>query len=57
MYVMIPSTIFFFILGVILGAVGLLIFSIILSKKQVKKNKENVEEFLKTFSINRKDDK
>lgn len=57
MYVMIPSTIFFFILGVILGAVGLLIFSIILSKRQVKKNKENVEEFLKTFSINRKDDK
>ena len=57
MYVMIPSTIFFFILGVITGAVGLLIFSIILSKRQVKKNKENVEEFLKTFSINRKDDK
>ena len=40
MYVMIPSTIFFFILGVILGAVGLLIFSIILSKKQEKKNKK-----------------
>lgn len=57
MYVMIPSTVFFFILGVITGAVGLLIFSIILSKRQVKKNKENVEEFLKTFSINRKDDK
>lgn len=57
MYVMIPSTVFFFILGVITGTVGLLIFSIILSKRQVKKNKENVEEFLKTFSINRKDDK
>lgn len=57
MYVMIPSTIFFFILGVILGAVGLLIFSIILSKKQVKKNKENVEEFLKNFNITGKDDK
>lgn len=57
MYVMIPSTIFFFILGVILGAVGLLIFSIILSKRQVKKNKENVEEFLKNFNITGKDDK
>lgn len=57
MYVMIPSTIFFFILGVILGAVGLLIFSIILSKKQVKKNKKNVEDFLKNFNITGKDDK
>lgn len=57
MYVMIPSTIFFFILGVILGAVGLLIFSIILSKRQVKKNKENVEDFLKNFNITGKDDK
>ena len=54
---MIPSTIFFFILGVILGAVGLLIFSIILSKKQVKKNKKNVEDFLKNFNITGKDDK
>ena len=57
MYVMIPSTIFFFILGVILGAVGLLIFSIILSKRQVKKNKKNVEDFLKNFNITGKDDK
>ena len=54
---MIPSTIFFFILGVILGAVGLLIFSIILSKKQEKINKKNVEKFLKTFNITGKDDK
>ena len=57
MYVMIPSTIFFFILGVILGAVGLLIFSIILSKKQVKKNKQTIEDFLKNFNITGKDDK
>ena len=54
---MIPSTIFFFILGVILGAVGLLIFSIILSKKQVKKNKQTIEDFLKNFNITGKDDK
>ena len=57
MYIMIPSTIFFFILGVITGFVLLFIILAILSKKQEKKNKENVEEFLKTFSINRKDDK
>lgn len=57
MYVMIPSTIFFFILGVITGFVLLFIILVILSKKQEKKNKQNVEDFLKTFSINRKDDK
>lgn len=57
MYVMIPSTVFFFILGVITGAVGLLIFSIILTKKQEKKNKKNVEDFLKNFNITGKDDK
>ena len=57
MYVMIPSTVFFYILGVITGAVGLLIFSIILSKRQVKKNKQTIEDFLKNFNITGKDDK
>lgn len=57
MYVMIPSNVFFFITGVITGVVCLFIFSIILSKKQAKKNKENVEEFLKNFNITGKDDK
>lgn len=54
---MIPSTIFFFILGVITGFVLLFIILAILSKRQVKKNKENVEEFLKNFNITGKDDK
>lgn len=57
MYVMIPSTIFFFILGVITGFVLLFIILAILSKKQEKKNKKNVEDFLKTFNVTRKDDK
>ena len=57
MYIMIPSNIFFFILGVITGFVLLFIILAILSKKQEKKNKQNVEEFLKTFNITGKDDK
>lgn len=56
MYIMIPSAVFFFILGVITGFVLLFIILAILSKRQVKKNKENVEEFLKTFA-NKKDGK
>lgn len=57
MYIMIPSTIFFFILGVITGFVFLFIILLILSKKQEKKNKKNVEDFLKNFNITGKDDK
>lgn len=57
MYVMIPSTVFFYILGVITGFVLLFIILVILGKKQEKKNKQNVEEFLKTFNITGKDDK
>ena len=57
MYVTIPSTIFFFILGVITGFVLPYIILAILSKKQEKKNKQTVEEFLKTFNITGKDDK
>lgn len=57
MYIMIPSTVFFYILGVITGFVLLFIILLILSKRQVKKNKENVEEFLKNFNITGKDDK
>ena len=57
MYVMIPSTIFFFILGVITGFVLLFIILVSLSKKQEKKNKKNVEDFLKNFNITGKDDK
>lgn len=57
MYVMIPSTIFFFILGVITGFALLFIILAILSKKQEKKNKKNVEDFLKNFNITGKDDK
>lgn len=57
MYIMIPSTIFFFILGVITGFVLLFIILAILSKKQEKKNKKNVEDFLKNFNITGKDDK
>ena len=57
MYIMIPSTVFFYILGVITGFVLLFIILLILSKKQEKKNKQNVENFLKNFNITRKDDK
>lgn len=57
MYVMIPSTVFFYILGVITGFVLLFIILVILSKKQEKKNKKNVEDFLKNFNITGKDDK
>lgn len=57
MYVMIPSTVFFYILGVITGFVLLFIILAILSKKQEKKNKKNVEDFLKNFNITGKDDK
>lgn len=57
MYVMIPSTVFFYILGVITGFVLLFIILLILSKKQEKKNKQNVEDFLKNFNITGKDDK
>lgn len=57
MYVMIPSTIFFFILGVITGFVLPYIILAILSKKQEKKNKQNIEDFLKNFNITGKDDK
>lgn len=57
MYIMIPSTVFFYILGVITGFVLLFIILLILSKKQEKKNKKNVEDFLKNFNITGKDDK
>lgn len=57
MYVMIPSTIFFFILGVITGFVLPYIILAILSKKQEKKNKQTIEDFLKNFNITGKDDK
>ena len=57
MYVMIPSTVFFYILGVITGFVLLFVILAILSKKQEKKNKKNVEDFLKNFNITGKDDK
>lgn len=57
MYVMIPSTVFFYILGVITGFVLLFIILVILGKKQEKKNKKNVEDFLKNFNITGKDDK
>lgn len=57
MYVMIPSTVFFFILGVITGFVLLFIILAILSKKQEKKNKQTIEDFLKNFNITGKDDK
>ena len=49
MYVMIPSTVFFYILGVITGFVLLFIILLILSKKQEKKNKKNVEDFFEKF--------
>lgn len=54
MYIMIPSTVFFYILGVITGFVLLFIVLLIISKKQQKKNEENVEKFLNTFA-NKKD--
>ena len=57
MYVMIPSTVFFFILGIITGCVLLFIILVILGKKQVKKNKQTIEDFLKNFNITGKDDK
>ena len=57
MYIMIPSTVFFYILGVITGFVLLFIILLILSKKQEKKNKQNIEDFLKNFNITGKDDK
>lgn len=57
MYVMIPSTVFFYILGVITGFVLLFIILLILSKKQEKKNKQYIEDFLKKFNITGKDDK
>lgn len=57
MYIMIPSNIFFFVLGVIVGFIVLIIILSILNNRMQKKNKENVEEFLKTFNIQKKDDK
>lgn len=57
MYVMIPSNIFFFTLGVIVGVILLFLILVMLSKKQQKKQKESVETFLKNFSIDEKDDK
>lgn len=57
MYVMIPSNIFFFTLGVIVGVILLFLILIMLSKKQQKKQKESVEDFLKNFNITGKDDK
>ena len=57
MYIMIPSTVFFYILGVITGFVLLFIILAILSKKQEKKNKQTIEDFLKTFNVTGKDDK
>ena len=54
---MIPSTVFFFILGIITGCVLLFIILVILGKKQVKKNKQTIEDFLKNFNITGKDDK
>lgn len=57
MYVMIPSNIFFFTLGVIVGVILLFLILVMLSKKQQKKQKESVEDFLKNFNITGKDDK
>ena len=56
MYIMIPSNIFFFVLGIIVGFVLLISIVLIINKRMLKKNKENVEEFLKTFNTQKKDD-
>lgn len=57
MYVMIPSNIFFFTFGFIVGFVSLIIILIIINKKIEKKNKQTAENFLKGLNINKKDDR
>lgn len=58
-YVMIPSNIAYFILGIVFTIVALVVIGVIASKKQEKKKQEITDKFIKEFtkSVNEKDKK
>ena len=58
MYVMIPSSVAWFVLGFISGIICFILLGIYLSRKQKKNNEKLVDKYLKTLSNkNNKDDK
>lgn len=58
-YVMIPSNIAYFVLGIVFTIIALIVIGVIASKKQEKKKQETTDKFIKEFtkSVNEKDKK
>lgn len=58
-YVMIPSNIAYFVLGIVFIIIALIVIGVIASKKQEKKKQEITDKFIKEFSksVNEKDKK
>lgn len=58
-YVMIPSNIAYFVLGIVFTIIALIVIGVIASKKQEKKKQEITDKFIKEFSksVNEKDKK
>ena len=58
-YVMIPSNIAYFVLGIVFTIIALIVIGVIASKKQEKKKQEITDKFIKELSksVNEKDKK
>ena len=58
-YVMIPSNIAYFVLGIVFTIIALIVIGVIASKKQEKKKQEIRDRLIKEFSksVNEKDKK
>lgn len=58
-YVMIPSNIAYFVLGIVFTIIALIVIGVIASKKQENKKQETTDKFIKEFSkiVNEKDKK
>ena len=57
-YVMIPSNIAYFVLGIVFTIIALIVIGVIASKKQEKKKQEIINKFSQEFikNINKKDE-
>lgn len=58
MYVMIPSSVFYFIAGIVSSFVFIIILGVILANKQKKKTQKDIDNLINYFAnkINKKDD-